>query len=143
MTEPSASFINGEFVKGVDGKTFETINPTNEKVIVAVHEATEKDVDIAVSAARKAFEGPWSKVTPEQRGKYLVKLADLMEREIETLAAIEALDNGKAVSMAKADIGMAISCLRYYGGWADKVEGKVIDTNHESFNYTRQEPVCH
>lgn len=139
--QPTGLFINGEFVKGVDGKTFETINPTNEKVIVAVHEATEKDVDIAVSAARKAFEGPWSKVTPEQRGKYLVKLADLIEREIETLAAIEALDNGKAVSMAKADIGMAIGCLRYYGGWADKVEGKVIDTNHESFNYTRQEPI--
>ncbi|KAL9105409.1 MAG: hypothetical protein Q9187_008714, partial [Circinaria calcarea] len=138
--QPTGLFINGEFVKGADGKTFETINPTNEKVIVAVHEATEKDVDIAVSAARKAFEGPWSKVTPEQRGKYLVKLAELFEREIETLAAIEALDNGKAVSIAKVDIGMAMGCLRYYGGWADKVEGKVIDTNHESFNYTRQEP---
>ena len=143
MTGHSLSFINGEFVKGVDGKTFETINPTNEKVIVSVHEATEKDVDIAVSAARKAFEGPWRQVTPEQRGKYLVKLAELLERDMDILTAIEALDNGKAVSMAKIDVGMAMGCLRYYGGWADKIEGKVIDTNHESFNYTRQEPVSH
>ena len=134
-------FINGEFVKGVDGKTFETINPSTEKPIVAVHEATEKDVDIAVSAARKAFEGPWKKVTPQQRGKYLVKLADLFEQNLETLSAIESLDNGKAVSMAKIDVGNAASCLRYYGGWADKIEGKVVDTNPDTFNYTRQEPV--
>lgn len=108
-----------------------------------MHEATEKDVDIAVSAARKAFEGGWRQVSPEQRGKYLVKLAELFERDLDTLAAIEALDNGKAASMARIDIGMAMGCLRYYGGWADKIEGKVIDTNHESFNYTRQEPVSY
>lgn len=137
----SPSFINNEFVKGVDGKTFESINPTTEKPITAVHEATEKDVDIAVSAARKAFEETWRLVTPEQRGKYLVNLADLFERNLDLLSAIESLDNGKAFSMAKVDIGMCAGCLRYYGGWADKIEGKVIDTNPESFNYTRQEPV--
>jgi len=136
-----SSFINGEFVKGVDGKTFESINPTTEKPIVAVHEATEKDVDIAVSAARKAFEETWRHVDPEQRGKYLTKLADLFERDLDQLAAIESLDNGKAFSMAKVDIGMCASCLRYYGGWADKIEGKVIDTNTDTFSYTRQEPV--
>ena len=136
-----SSFINGEFVKGVDGKTFETINPTTEKPIVAVHEATEKDVDVAVSAARKAFEENWRLVAPEQRGKYLVKLADLFERDLDQLAAIESLDNGKALSMAKVDIGLCAGCLRYYGGWADKIEGKVIDTHPDSLNYTRQEPV--
>ena len=138
-----SSFINGEFVKGVDGKTFETINPATEKPIVAVHEATEKDVDVAVSAARKAFEESWRLVTPEQRGKYLVRLADLFERDLDQLAAIEALDNGKALSMAKGDIGVCAGCLRYYGGWADKIEGKVIDTNPDTLNYTRQEPVSH
>lgn len=106
-----------------------------------MHEATEKDVDIAVSAARKAFEGPWRTVTPEQRGKYLVKLADLVEQNLEQLAAIEALDNGKAFSMAKGDIRASAGCLRYYGGWADKIQGKVVDTNAETFNYVRQEPV--
>lgn len=94
-----------------------------------------------MSAARKAFEETWRHVTPEQRGKYLTKLADLFERDLEQLSAIESLDNGKAFSMAKVDIGMCAGCLRYYGGWADKIEGKVIDTNTETFSYTRQEPV--
>ena len=134
-------FINNEFVKGVDGKTFETINPSTEKVIGAVHEATEKDVDIAVSVARKTFETTWRQVTPEQRGRYLVNLADLFEKHLDQLAAIEALDNGKAFSMAKVDVGMCAGCLRYYGGWADKIEGKVIETNTETFSYTKQEPV--
>ena len=136
-------FINGEFVKGADGKTFESINPSTEKPIVAVHEATEKDVDIAVSAARKAFEGEWKTVTPEQRGRLLVKLGDLFEQNLDLLAAIEALDNGKAFNIAKIDIGMCASTLRYYGGWADKIEGKVVDTNAETFSYTKQEPVSH
>ena len=134
-------FINNEFVKSVDGKTFETINPSTEKPICAVQEASEKDVDIAVSAARKAFEGEWRHVTPEQRGKFLIKLGDLIDREAKTLAAIESLDNGKALSMASVDVGMVAGCLRYYGGWADKIEGKTIDTNSETFSYTRQEPV--
>ena len=98
-------------------------------------------MDIAVSAARKAFEGPWAKTTPEQRGRLLVKLADLFEQNLERLAAIEALDNGKAFNVAKGDIGACAGCLRYYGGWADKIEGKVIETNPDTFNYTRQEPV--
>lgn len=135
------SFINNEFVKGVDGKTFEVINPTNEEVICSVHEATEKDVDIAVAAARKAFEGPWRKETPENRGKLLTKLADLFEKNLDLLASVESLDNGKAINMAKVDISMCAGCLRYYGGWADKIEGKVIDTTPDTFNYIRKEPV--
>lgn len=138
---PTGLFINGEFVKGVDGKTFETINPTTEKPIVAVCEATEKDVDIAVKAARKAFEGEWRHVTAEKRGKLLVKLSEIIERESDTLAAIESLDNGKVLMFAKADVAQAVGCLRYYGGWADKIEGKVIETNTDTFNYTRQEPI--
>ena len=134
-------FINNEFVKGADGKTFETINPSTEKVIGSVHEATEKDVDIAVSVARKTFETTWRQVTPDQRGRYLVNLADLFEKHLDQLAAIESLDNGKAFSMAKVDVGMSAGCLRYYGGWADKIEGKVIDTNPDTFSYTKQEPV--
>ncbi|EPS32996.1 Aldehyde dehydrogenase [Penicillium oxalicum] len=139
--QPLGLFINNEFIKGVEGKTFETINPTTEKVITAVHEATEKDVDIAVKAAREAFEGAWHHVTPSDRGRMLTKLADLFERDMETLAAIEALDNGKAVTMAKGDIAAASGCLRYYGGWADKITGQTIDTNTETLSYTRHEPV--
>ncbi|PBP20732.1 aldehyde dehydrogenase [Diplocarpon rosae] len=140
-TQPTGLFINNEWVKSVDGKTFETINPATEEVICSVYEATEKDVDIAVAAARKAFEGSWRKETPENRGKYLVNLANLIEKNLDLLAAVESLDNGKAISMAKGDVGAVVGCLRYYGGWADKIEGKVIDTNSDTFSYTKQEPV--
>jgi len=139
--QPTGLFINNEFVKSVDGKTFEVINPTTEKVICSVSEATEKDIDIAVAAARKAFEGPWRRETPEQRGKYLNNLAVLIEKNLDTLAAIESLDNGKAIGMAKGDVGSVAACFRYYGGWADKIEGKTIDTNPDTFTYTRQEPI--
>lgn len=129
-------------MKGVDGKTFEVINPSTEEVICSVAEATEKDVDIAVAAARKAFNGPWRKETPENRGKLLVKLADLFEKNADLLAAVEALDNGKAFGMARnVDLPAAAGCLRYYGGWADKIEGKVVDTTPDTFNYIRKEPV--
>lgn len=106
-----------------------------------MHEATEKDVDIAVKAARKAFEGEWRQVTPQDRGKYLFKLADLFEKHSDNLAAAESLDNGKAYSMAKADVQMSADCLRYYAGWADKIEGKVVDTRPDHFNYIRKEPI--
>jgi aldehyde dehydrogenase (NAD+) len=141
LTVTASRFINNEFVKGAEGKTFEVINPTNEKVITSVHEATEKDVDTAVAAARAAFEGAWRQVTPSERGRYLNKLADLMERDIDTLAAIESLDNGKAFTMAKGDTANAIGCLRYYAGWADKIHGQTIDTNPETLTYTRHEPI--
>ena len=141
-TNSSTSFINNEFVKAVDGKTFDVINPSTEEVICSVQEATEKDVDIAVAAARKAFNGPWRKETPENRGKLLNKLADLFEKNADLIAAVEALDNGKAFSMAKnVDVPAAAGCLRYYGGWADKIEGKVVDTAPDSFKYIRKEPV--
>ncbi|KAL7276621.1 aldehyde dehydrogenase (NAD(P)(+)) ald5 [Rhizina undulata] len=139
--QPLGLFINGEFVKGVEGRTFEVINPATEKVITSVHEASEKDVDIAVKAARAAFDGPWAKVTPADRGRLLTKLADLFEENLLLLASVEALDNGKSVNIAKGDVGAAAGCLRYYGGWADKIHGKIIDTEPGKFNYTRQEPI--
>jgi aldehyde dehydrogenase (NAD+) len=134
-------FINNEFVPGVEGKTFETINPHDEKPIVAVHEATEKDVDIAVEAARKAFKGAWKDVIPSERGRLLTRLADLLERDMDTIAAIEALDNGKAFQIAKGDVTLSANCIRYYGGWADKIVGQTIDTDPGSLTYTRHEPV--
>jgi len=141
IDQPTGLFINNEFVKGVDNKTFEVINPSDESVICSVSEATEKDVDIAVAAARKAFEGDWRKVSPGDRGKMLFKLADLFEKNIEQLAALESLDNGKAITMAMGDVGACAGTLRYYGGWADKIEGKVVDTTHDTFNYVKKEPI--
>ncbi|EED16926.1 aldehyde dehydrogenase, putative [Talaromyces stipitatus ATCC 10500] len=139
--QPQGLFINNEFVKGVDGKTFETINPHDEKPITFVHEATEKDVDIAVKAARDALSGPWKHIATTERGRLLTKLADLFEENSDILAGIESLDNGKATQFAKGDVQASAYCLRYYGGWADKIVGQTIDTDSQSFNYTIHEPV--
>ncbi|KAI1167236.1 aldehyde dehydrogenase [Nemania serpens] len=140
-TQPTGLFINNEWVEGVDKKTFEVVNPTTEEVICSVSEATEKDVDIAVAAARKAFETTWYTTTPQQRGIYLTRLADLIEKNMDLLAAVESLDNGKSINMARGDVGSVAGCIRYYGGWADKITGKTVDVNHESFHYTVSEPL--
>ena len=71
----------------------------------------------------------------------LHNLAGLFEKNLDLLAAVESLDNGKSITMAKGDVGACAACLRYYGGWADKIEGKVVDTTHDTFNYIRKEPV--
>ncbi|KAL2127705.1 hypothetical protein VTI74DRAFT_10297 [Chaetomium olivicolor] len=139
--QPTGLFINNEFVEGVEKKKFEVINPSTEEVICSVSEATEKDVDIAVAAARKAFEGEWRRTTPNQRGRYLLKLADICEKNLDLLAAVESLDNGKSITMARGDVGAVVGCIRYYGGWADKIEGKTIDISPDMFHYTRQEPL--
>lgn len=139
--QPIGLFINNEFVEGADKKKFEVINPSTEEVICSVCEATEKDVDTAVSAARKAFQGTWRTTAPGERGRLLLKLADLVEANSEKLAAVESLDNGKAINMARGDVGAVVGCIRYYGGWADKIEGKTLDISHDKFNYTRSEPL--
>ena len=98
--------------------------------------------DIAVAAARKAFEeGPWPRIAPSARGGLLLKLAELVERDSLLLASIESLDNGKSITMAKGDIGAVAATIRYYGGWADKIHGKVIDTQDDRFNYVQYEPI--
>ncbi|KIX02486.1 aldehyde dehydrogenase [Rhinocladiella mackenziei CBS 650.93] len=140
-TQPIGLYINGEFVKGKDDKTFETVNPATEKTICSVYEASVDDVDSAVAAARAAFHGTWSKISPSTRGQMLMKLADLMDVHSDTLAAIETLDNGKAISMAKIDVQLSSGCIRYYAGYADKIHGKVMDTNADTFTYTRHEAV--
>ncbi|KAI1126929.1 aldehyde dehydrogenase [Nemania abortiva] len=139
--QPLGLFINNEFVKGVDGCTIDTINPHNEKVIASVCVGTEKDIDIAVKAARAALNGAWRKLPTADRGRLLLKLADLFERDVNILANIEALDNGKTVSMAAFDVMGSAATLRYYGGWADKIYGQTIDIDENSHTYTRHEPM--
>ncbi|KAF4585631.1 Aldehyde dehydrogenase [Ophiocordyceps camponoti-floridani] len=139
--QPIGLFINNEWVQGVDKKKFEVINPSNEEVITSVCEATEKDVDLAVAAARKAFETTWRTVTPQDRGKMLLKLAGIVESNAKLLAAVESLDNGKSFTLAQNDIIGAASCFRYYGGWADKITGKTLDVAPDMFHYTRREPI--
>jgi acyl-CoA reductase-like NAD-dependent aldehyde dehydrogenase len=119
-------FINNEFIDSIDGKRFETINPTTEKVISTVAEASANDVDKAVDIATEAYVKVWSKISGYDRGRLINKLADLMERDIDELAALESLDNGKPFALVKAvDIAMSIKTYRYFAGFADKINGTV------------------
>ncbi|MGH9612477.1 MAG: aldehyde dehydrogenase family protein, partial [Bryobacteraceae bacterium] len=135
--------INNEWVKSQSGKTFPTLNPATGEEICQVAEADAADVDKAVRAARAAFErGPWRKMAAAERGRLLNKLADLIEKHIDELSELEALDNGKPVHVARAaDLPLTIACYRYYAGWADKVQGKTIPVAGDYFCYTRLEPV--
>ncbi len=136
--------IDNRFVDSVSGKTFDTINPATGEVLAKVAEADAADVDLAVKAARRAFgsKAPWRRMSASERGKLLNRLADLIEKNIEELATLESLDNGKPrhVAMA-ADLPLVIACYRYYAGWADKIQGKTIPVNGDYFCYTRHEPV--
>jgi aldehyde dehydrogenase (NAD+) len=135
--------INNRWVPSESGKTFATINPATGEEICQIAEADAADVDKAVHAARRAFEhGPWRKLPASERGRMLHRLADLIEKHADELAALESLDNGKPVSIAKAvDVAATVGCFRYFAGWSDKVHGKTIPVDGDFFCYTRHEPV--
>lgn len=135
--------IGDEFRPSVSGKTFQTINPATEEVICEVAEGDAADVDLAVHAARAAFEtGPWSRMDARERGRLMLRLADLAERNLDELASLETLDNGKPINDSRAaDLPLAIDCLRYYAGWADKIQGNTIPIRGDYFCYTRREPI--
>ncbi|MGJ7911644.1 aldehyde dehydrogenase family protein [Neobacillus sp. LXY-1] len=136
-------FINGEFVESKSQKTFDSYNPATGEVLACVYEAGKEDIDLAVKAARKAFdEGPWSKMSAANRSRLMYKLADLMEENSEELAQLETLDNGKPIrETTNADIPLAIEHMRYYAGWATKIVGQTIPVNGPYFNFTRHEAV--
>ena len=135
--------IDGKWVNAASGKTFDTINPATGEVIAHVAEADKADVDKAVEAARRAFEGgAWSQMSAAERGRLLNRLADLVEENKEELAALETLNNGKPISDSlNGDLPLTIACYRYYAGWTDKIHGKTIPVNGPYFCYTRHEPV--
>ena len=135
--------INNRWVNSQSGKTFATVNPTTGEEICQVAEADAADVDLAVKAARAAFDqGPWRKTSGRERGRLLNRLADLIEKNADELARLESLDNGKPFSMAKAvDVAATAACYRYFAGWADKVTGKTIPLEGPFFCYTRHEAI--
>ncbi len=135
--------IDGKWVDAASGKTFETINPATGDIICRVAEADAADVDLAVKAARRALENkPWARMAPAERGRLLYKLADLVEKHAQELAALETLDNGKPIKEALyGDIAGVVAVFRYYAGWADKIHGKVLPVAGPFQAYTRHEPV--
>jgi phenylacetaldehyde dehydrogenase len=138
-------YIDGRFVTAAAGKTFPVYNPATGDVIAHVPEAEEEDVNRAVLAARHAFDdGPWTRLSPSERGRMLWKLGDLLETHLEEFAEIESIDNGKPFSVARvADVPLAVDMFRYMAGWATKISGKTLplSAGHDFHSYTLREPI--
>ncbi|OIW08897.1 hypothetical protein TanjilG_05872 [Lupinus angustifolius] len=136
-------FINGEFVDSLSGEEFETIDPRTEEVIAKISEGRKEDIDVAVKAARHAFDnGPWPRMPGVQRAKIMMKWADMIEENIEEISALEAIDAGKLYSWVKAvDIPLLANTIRYYAGAADKIHGQVLKASMEFHAYTLMEPI--
>ena len=137
--------IGGEWVDAADGGTFEAIYPGTGETIADVAMGRKEDVDRAVQAARKAFEeGTWASMNGAARGRLLWKIADLMEENIDELAELETLNNGKPLLEARrVDLPQSIACFRYFAGWCGKVGGETIepDMNLNALAYTLREPI--
>lgn len=135
-------FIDGQWVDAESGKTFQTPNPATGEALAEVAEADKADIDRAVAAARRAFEGKWSKVSARDRGRLLYKLSQLIEQHSAELAALETADNGKPIKESLyVDLPQVVENFEYFAGWATKIEGETIPVPGRMFNYTLREPV--
>jgi len=145
LSQPKKLLIGGQWVGAQSGKNFETRNPATGEVLAQVAEGGRVEIDQAVAAARKAFEtGPWPDVSPAERGRLLWRLADLIEQNLEELAELETLDNGKPLLFSRlVDVPSAVGFFRYMAGWATKVEGTTIPISARGkyFAYTVREPI--
>jgi len=134
-------FIDGKFVDALSGETLPTLNPHDNSAIVAVAMAGKADIDLAVAAAQRAFP-TWSRMAAADRGRILLRLADLIEANAEELARLESLDTGHPLKDSRAlDVPRTAACYRYFGGMADKFQGETIQVEVGFLNYTLREPL--
>ncbi len=149
LSAPHKMLINNQWVEAVSGKTFAVYNPATGEEIGRVAEGDAKDADLAVRAARRAFEqGAWPALNASERGRMIWRLADLIDKHAEELAELESLDNGKPITVARAaDVPLAADIFRYMAGWTTKIEGNTIPLSvpytpgTKYFAYTQREPV--
>jgi phenylacetaldehyde dehydrogenase len=142
-------FIDGKWCQAASGKTFETPNPATGETLANVAEGDSEDIDRAVRAARRAFEdGPWSRMSPSERGRIIWRIGDLLLAHVDEFAQLEALDNGKPFAVAQAaDVPLAADLFHYMAGWATKIEGNTINISvpympgANFHSYTLREPV--
>lgn len=135
-------FIDGKFVNSASGKTFAAINPATGEEICRVAEGDQADIDAAVKAARRALESrAWKRIDAADRGRLLLRLADLVEQNAEELAVLESLNSGKIITDSRGDVQGVVNSLRYYGGWADKIEGRTVPVRGNFLSYTLRQPV--
>ena len=146
---PRQLFIDGRWSDSASGRTFETPNPATGETLAHVAEGEAEDIDRAVKAARRAFEtGPWSRMTPSERGRIIWRIGDLILEHLDELAQLESLDNGKPFAVAQAaDVPLAADLFHYMAGWATKIEGNTINISvpympgANFHSYTLREPV--
>jgi phenylacetaldehyde dehydrogenase len=146
---PRQLFINGHWVDAASGKTFETPNPATGETLAHIAEGDAEDINRAVRAARAAFEsGPWSRMTPSERGRIIWRIGDLILEHVDELAQLESLDNGKPYLVAQAaDVPLAADLFHYMAGWATKIEGNTINISvpympgANFHSYTLREPI--
>ena len=142
LAKPLKLLIDGRHVRSASGRTFKSFNPATEQVIATVAEGGAEDVERAVAAARRAFEGPWRTMRASERGQILLKWAQLMRDHTDEIAELESLDAGKPIAATlRQDFPAAIDTLTYYAGWADKISGDVVTTRDDALTYTVREPV--
>jgi phenylacetaldehyde dehydrogenase len=149
IARPRQLFINGQWADAASGKTFETPNPATGETLARVAEGDAEDINRAVRAARAAFDsGPWSRMTPSERGRIIWRIGDLILEHTQELAQLESLDNGKPVAVAAAaDVPLAADLFHYMAGWATKIEGNTINISvpympsANFHSYTLREPV--
>jgi betaine-aldehyde dehydrogenase len=133
--------IDGEWVEARSGRTFEVMNPATAEPMATVPDAGAEDVDRAVKAARRAFDGGWRDATAQERGRVLFRLADTVRREAKRLATLETLNSGKPLAESEFDINDAATCFEYYGGLATKLHGEVLPVPDNALSMALKEPV--
>jgi acyl-CoA reductase-like NAD-dependent aldehyde dehydrogenase len=132
-------FINGKFVAPKSGKTFKTINPATEEVLAKIAYAELADVNLAVTAARNAFTKTWSKMPAAERGKYLFRIARILQERSREFAVLETLDNGKPIRETRdTDIPLAAAHFFYHAGWADKLSYAGVGSNPKPYGVAAQ-----
>ena len=146
VTSKRGLLIDGKWVDAQSGRTFSVYNPATGEVLDECAAGEKADIDLAVKAARRAFElGPWSRMTAGRRCQLIWKLADLIESHLDEFAQIESLDNGKPLAVARvADVPLAVDLLRYMSGWSTKIDGQTLSTSQlgaDFFAYTLREPI--
>jgi betaine-aldehyde dehydrogenase len=135
-------FIDGQWVDAESGKTFQTPNPATGETLAEVAEGDKADIDKAVQAARKAFDGKWSKISPRERGRLIYKLSQLIEQHSQELAELETADNGKPIRESLyVDLPQVVENFEYFAGFATKIEGETIPVSGQMLNYTLREPL--
>jgi aldehyde dehydrogenase (NAD+) len=135
--------IDGEWVRAASGKTFESRNPATGDLLAIIAEGDAEDINRAVAAARRAFEGPWSRFKPYERQALLLKIADLVEKHFDELSMLDTLDMGAPVSRTRGTRQRVLGMLRWYAGMAVSIHGETIENSlpGEFFSYTLKEPV--